>query len=682
MQSQETGMEKEDLNSRGLNYVDSHSSVEADGKKLPDQASNWSYDMSNEVKRMYTFANFPHKTIILKLHESGYFYSGNDDTTICYKCHAAVCGWTPDDDPRSFHESSCSYRNSDDQNKNKELRSVGNTSASLLDEPIQDINGTDLLSPIILPSAQSLGAVSSSLGQNLRTVPHASQSRSGGSLSLQISTLSGDVDQPLHLSPSAVEVSVESNASERGQVIPQNAGILHPSVNATTNPHQERHFTPSGNAVDACHFPTQVSDADVDITDPGEGSSTLRHSSNLGQTRLHNIQHEGTTVDPVVISQDTEEQVNPMQLDTEWGSAFPCDEPEHPEMRNINHRLESFNAFWTDGIVGNINEIALAGFYCFDINRTRCWYCGCGGHEWTPNENPWELHAALYPNCEFLLQQKGPDYISDVCSRRPQQPASPPFRTSPRSPASPATPESPRLRRISFSSNSSDDSPFSSMESFDIRGQNLHNITIVGGNVIHHHWGRHSREAQPPRVVDPREEEAKRKNLLQTSLNSEIALTAMEMGFELPMIKRVIKRKIWRTDETYPSPSALLDDLLHPPVDLDSESDDEEMNENATGNATGSTNETPELGIRGNGEDEGTPPAATNSSEDMDQKEMDEKLREFEHEKRCKVCLDRDADVVFMPCGHLCTCVDCAQALRTCPLCRKRIQKSIKTYSS
>lgn len=46
---------------------------------------------------------------------------------------------------------------------------------------------------------------------------------------------------------------------------------------------------------------------------------------------------------------------------------------------------------------------------------------------------------------------------------------------------------------------------------------------------------------------------------------------------------RVLKRKIWRTDETYPNPSSLLDDLLHPPADLDSESEDDEMNENTTG---------------------------------------------------------------------------------------------------
>lgn len=40
--------------------------------------------------------------------------------------------------------------------------------------------------------------------------------------------------------------------------------------------------------------------------------------------------------------------------------------------------------------------------------------------------------------------------------------------------------------------------------------------------------------------------------------------------------RRVLKRKIRRTDNTYPSPTALLDDLLNPPADLDPDSDEED----------------------------------------------------------------------------------------------------------
>ncbi|KAG2443071.1 hypothetical protein HYH02_009485 [Chlamydomonas schloesseri] len=36
----------------------------------------------------------------------------------------------------------------------------------------------------------------------------------------------------------------------------------------------------------------------------------------------------------------------------------------------------------------------------------------------------------------------------------------------------------------------------------------------------------------------------------------------------------------------------------------------------------------------------------------------------------CVVCMDRDADVVFTGCGHLCSCYGCSTNLTKCPICR------------
>ena len=37
---------------------------------------------------------------------------------------------------------------------------------------------------------------------------------------------------------------------------------------------------------------------------------------------------------------------------------------------------------------------------------------------------------------------------------------------------------------------------------------------------------------------------------------------------------------------------------------------------------------------------------------------------------------------VFLPCGHLICCVQCAPALKDCPLCRQPIHGTVKTYMS
>ncbi|XP_077589686.1 E3 ubiquitin-protein ligase XIAP [Stigmatopora nigra] len=57
-----------------------------------------------------------------------------------------------------------------------------------------------------------------------------------------------------------------------------------------------------------------------------------------------------------------------------------------------------------------------------------------------------------------------------------------------------------------------------------------------------------------------------------------------------------------------------------------------------------------------------------------------ETLRKLQREKLCKVCMDRDTCVVFIPCGHLATCENCSQTLSKCPICCGSITQKVKTY--
>ena len=49
---------------------------------------------------------------------------------------------------------------------------------------------------------------------------------------------------------------------------------------------------------------------------------------------------------------------------------------------------------------------------------------------------------------------------------------------------------------------------------------------------------------------------------------------------------------------------------------------------------------------------------------------------------QCKVCLSADVGVVFLPCGHLLVCTNCAPSLDTCPVCRRKINETIKVFMS
>lgn len=48
----------------------------------------------------------------------------------------------------------------------------------------------------------------------------------------------------------------------------------------------------------------------------------------------------------------------------------------------------------------------------------------------------------------------------------------------------------------------------------------------------------------------------------------------------------------------------------------------------------------------------------------------------------CKICYVEELGVVFLPCGHLVTCVKCASCMLICSLCRKPISMTVRTFFS
>ena len=60
--------------------------------------------------------------------------------------------------------------------------------------------------------------------------------------------------------------------------------------------------------------------------------------------------------------------------------------------------------------------------------------------------------------------------------------------------------------------------------------------------------------------------------------------------------------------------------------------------------------------------------------------EIVQELRRLKEARICKICMDAEVGVVFIPCGHLICCVICAPSLKNCPMCRQSIQKTVKTF--
>ncbi|KPI94024.1 Apoptosis 2 inhibitor [Papilio xuthus] len=59
---------------------------------------------------------------------------------------------------------------------------------------------------------------------------------------------------------------------------------------------------------------------------------------------------------------------------------------------------------------------------------------------------------------------------------------------------------------------------------------------------------------------------------------------------------------------------------------------------------------------------------------------LEEENRQLKEARLCKVCMDSEVSVVFLPCGHLVSCAGCGAALSACPLCRGAVRALVRAY--
>ena len=62
--------------------------------------------------------------------------------------------------------------------------------------------------------------------------------------------------------------------------------------------------------------------------------------------------------------------------------------------------------------------------------------------------------------------------------------------------------------------------------------------------------------------------------------------------------------------------------------------------------------------------------------------DLKKEIKRLQEEKLCKICLDKEREVLFSACGHFVSCNNCALSLQNCPVCRKEIDHFFKIYLS
>lgn len=79
----------------------------------------------------------------------------------------------------------------------------------------------------------------------------------------------------------------------------------------------------------------------------------------------------------------------------------------------LEKRIASFKD-WPVSIAQKPKELAEAGFfYTGKSDQTVCFQCGGGLKDWENNDQPWQQHAKWFPQCPFVVLQKGMEYIKE-----------------------------------------------------------------------------------------------------------------------------------------------------------------------------------------------------------------------------------------------------------------------------
>nr|XP_015220478.1 PREDICTED: baculoviral IAP repeat-containing protein 7 isoform X1 [Lepisosteus oculatus] len=153
---------------------------------------------------------------------------------------------------------------------------------------------------------------------------------------------------------------------------------------------------------------------------------------------------------------------------------------------------------------------------------------------------------------------------------------------------------------------------------------------------------------------------------LSSILQSPEVQSVLQMGFDPSLVGSLVQTKYLLTGNQYTSVSDLVSDILQ------AEEDDREETEQ-----TREPIHRPRQGMSA-----GSETAQDHPKEKVGDMSPEEELRQLQEERTCKVCMDKVVSIVFIPCGHLVVCTDCAASLRHCPICRAVIRGSVRAFMS
>ncbi|XP_045195929.2 baculoviral IAP repeat-containing protein 3-like [Mercenaria mercenaria] len=305
-----------------------------------------------------------------------------------------------------------------------------------------------------------------------------------------------------------------------------------------------------------------------------------------------------------------------------------------PDYENSQHRMDSFSNWPCADVIASRVLVEAGFFYAGFSDCVRCFSCGGGLRNWEYGDGPWEEHARWFHECKFLIEQKGLEFV-----RRYQE----------------------------THTDSVDELPAEAIMSGDEA------LRTLGGNRKQH-------EAES-NTCTINEKEGERK------IVCDVKGRLNEMGFlySFHHIRNAIHRLKCNGDQI--STESVITHLI------DNSEECPEQVERNNSEGTNILQQEPVFAnsIRSNKEAENKTRHNAKSSGDIssdisnaltvaDPGTLQEENTKLQNQLLCKICMDSDSNVVFIPCGHMVSCEKCAPHIRKCAVCRVPIKGRVKAF--
>ncbi|XP_063408068.1 baculoviral IAP repeat-containing protein 3-like [Mytilus trossulus] len=308
------------------------------------------------------------------------------------------------------------------------------------------------------------------------------------------------------------------------------------------------------------------------------------------------------------------------------------EKPRYQNYAVLQVRISSFQG-WPSYLDQTPRQMAIAGFlFAGYHDYTRCFFCGGGLRNWEAGDDPWVEHARWFPKCTYLRQNKGDAFIKAVQDKHEQMD-----------------------------------------KSDQITSLQTTETTQNGSNLLSY--------SNPQQSSSP------------SYLDTAAARSVLEMGYTQEQVLRVIQQLL--PDKPGGTFTAL--DIMTVLLEKD-----ENQTNGSTGstsgnstNASGTSTNTSGISTNTSGTSTNAVPSNTNTHENgaheplvnsLNESNLDdaellvEENRQLRDQRLCKICLELEASIAFLPCGHLVCCSDCAPAMRKCPICRTYVKGTVKTF--